>query len=188
MFKSTFGIELLLILVLYDGIADAATLTPPPPVLPSNPTQPAAQPQELSTLKTPGAGWISRCVGESRKGPLECSMEETLVLTNTGQLVTAVAVQSKPGTPQLVMTIRVPGGLYIPAGLTLQIDDGKAQVVPLQTCDQQGCYAETPISAELLAALKTGKRLSITCQNAAKNNFVLPLVLNNFADTLSKIQ
>jgi invasion protein IalB len=44
------------------------------------------------------------------------------------------------------------------------------------------------ISADLLAALKSGKRLLITCQNAARNNFVLPLALDNFADTFQKIQ
>ena len=100
----------------------------------------------------------------------------------------AVAVQLQSGKPQPVMTIRVPGGLYIPAGLNLQIDDGKVQVVALQTCDQQGCYAEMQIGAELLAALKSGKRLLITCQNAARNKFVLPLALDNFADTFQKIQ
>jgi invasion protein IalB len=115
-------------------------------------------------------------------------MEQTLILTNTGQLVAAVAIQLQSGKPQPVMTIRVPGGLYIPAGLSLQIDDGKAQVLPLQTCDQQGCYAEIQVSADMLAALKSGKRLSITCQNAAKNNFVLPLALDNFADAFQKIQ
>jgi invasion protein IalB len=47
---------------------------------------------------------------------------------------------------------------------------------------------EMQISADLLAALKSGKRLSITCQNAARNSFVLSLALNNFADAFQKIQ
>jgi invasion protein IalB len=115
-------------------------------------------------------------------------MEETLVLTNTSQLVAAVAVRLQSGKPQPMMTIRVPGGLYIPAGLNFQIDDGKAQVVPLQTCDQQGCYAEMEIGPDLLAALKSGKQLSITCQNAARNTFVLPSALDNFADAFQKIR
>jgi hypothetical protein len=29
---------------------------------------------------------------------------------------------------------------------------------------------------------------SITCQNAARNSFVLPLALNNFADAFQNIQ
>jgi hypothetical protein len=53
-------------------------------------------------------------------------MEEALVLTNTGQLVAAVVVKLQSGKHEPVMTIRVPGGLYLPAGLNLQIDDGKA--------------------------------------------------------------
>jgi invasion protein IalB len=186
MFKTKFGIEFFLALVICDGAAHAATLSPASPTSQSKTPQAVNEPQE--NFKTAAPGWISRCVSGSRKGPLECSMEETLVLTNTGQLVAAVAVQLQSGKPQPVMTIRVPGGLYIPAGLNLQIDDGKVQVVALQTCDQQGCYAEMQISAELLAALKNGKRLLITCQNAARNNFVLPLALDNFADTFQKIQ
>jgi invasion protein IalB len=202
MFKTKFGVRLLLALVFCDGIAHAATLTPVLPASQSAPpasqsvpaasqaktSQSANEPQELSNLKASGPGWISRCVGDSRKGLLECSMEETFVLTDTGQLVAAVAVQLQSGKREPVMNIRVPGGLYLPAGLNLQIDDGKAQVVPLQTCDQQGCYAELQINADLLAALRSGKRLSITCQNAARNNFVLPLALNNFADAFQKIQ
>ena len=186
MFKIKFGIELLLALVICDGIAHAATLSPVPPASQLKAPQGVNEPQE--NFKTSEPGWISRCVSDSRKGPLECSIEETLVLTNTSQLVAAVVVKLQSGKHEPVMTIRVPGGLYLPTGLNLQIDDGKAQVVPLQTCDQQGCYAEMQISADLLAALKNGKRLSITCQNAAKNNFVLPLDLDNFADAFQKIQ
>jgi invasion protein IalB len=186
MFKTKFGIDLLLALVICDGIAHAATLSPAPPASQSKTPQAANEPQE--NFKTSEPGWISRCVSDSRKGPLECSMEQTLVLTNTGQLVAAVVVKLQSGKHEPVMTIRVPGGLYLPAGLNLQIDDGKAQVVPLQTCDQQGCWAEMQISADLLAALKSGKRLSITCQNAARNSFVLPLALNNFADVFQNIQ
>jgi invasion protein IalB len=87
-----------------------------------------------------------------------------------------------------MMAIRVPVGLYLPAGLNLQIDDGKSQAVPLRTCDLQGCYAEMQISADLLAALKGGKRLSIICQNLAEKDIILPLVLDNFADAFQRIQ
>jgi invasion protein IalB len=116
-----------------------------------------------------------------------CSVEETLVLANTGQVVASVGVRTQSHTAPVII-LRVPVGLYLPAGLNIQIDNAKPEPVPLQTCDAQGCYAEMQISPALLAALKRGKRLSIICQNVAKNNVVLPLVLDNFADTFQKIQ
>jgi invasion protein IalB len=86
------------------------------------------------------------------------------------------------------MMIQVPVGLYLPAGLNLQVDEGKPQPVPLQTCDLKGCYAGMQISPELLATLKAGKRLSMTFENLAKNNVTVPLVLDNFAEAFQKIQ
>lgn len=109
-------------------------------------------------------------------------------MANTGQLVAAVVVKVQSDKHEPTMIIRVPGGLYIPAGLKLQVDDGQAQVLPLQTCNQQGCYAETQVNADLLAALKGGKTLSITCENEARKTFVLPLALNNFVDAYRKIE
>lgn len=86
------------------------------------------------------------------------------------------------------MTVKVPVGLYLPAGLNLQVDDGKPQSVPLQTCDAQGCYGEIPVNSNLIAALKAGKKLSLTFQNMAKTTVLLPLPLDNFANAFQKIQ
>ena len=86
------------------------------------------------------------------------------------------------------MTIKVPAGLYLPAGLNLQVDDSKLQSVPLQTCDARGCYGEIHLSSNLIAALETGKKLSLTFQNMAKTTLLLPFPLDNFANAFQKIQ
>jgi invasion protein IalB len=115
-------------------------------------------------------------------------MEEDVALSSTGQLVASVVVRTLPDTHKPVMMIQTPIGLYLPAGLSLQIDNGKAMPIPLDTCGPQGCFAEMQISPDLLSALKAGKRLSITYQNSAKNNVVVPLVLDNFGESFQKIQ
>jgi invasion protein IalB len=135
-----------------------------------------------------GGGWVSKCVSESRQSPVDCSMEQTVVLTNTGQLVASLLVRVPTDTRQPVMMIQVPVGLYLPAGLSLRIDDGKPQPVPLQTCDLKGCYAGMQVSPELIAALNAGKRLTMTFQNMARTNVAVPLALDNFADAYQKIQ
>jgi invasion protein IalB len=102
--------------------------------------------------------------------------------------VAAVVVRTQSDMRDPMMTIRIPVGLYLPAGLNIQVDDGKLQPVQLQTCDLQGCYAETQISSSLLAILKGGKRLSILCKNMDKKDIVLPLTLDNFAEAFQRIQ
>lgn len=110
------------------------------------------------------------------------------MLSTTGQVVASVTVRIPPDSHSPVMTVRVPFGLYLPAGLNLKIDDDKPQPVPLQTCDQQGCYGETPLGAKFLIALKSGKHLSLTFQNMTKTTVTLPMPLDNFAETFQKIQ
>ena len=114
-------------------------------------------------------------------------MEDTFVMVNTGQPVISVVVRI-PNASEPAMIIRIPVGLYLPGGLSIQVDEGKPLPVPLQTCDLQGCYAETPLNTNVLAALKRGKQLSITFQNLSKDSVVLPMPLDNFADALQKIQ
>jgi invasion protein IalB len=162
-------------------ISHAATLTTPI----ASPSDTLA-PSNPKTSTTPG--WLSRCVSDTRKGPFVCSVEETIILASTGQAVASVIVRPEPEAKKLVMTIRVPVGLYLPAGLNVKVDDSNAQFIPLQTCDVQGCYAEAEISPALAAALKSGKQLSIICQDTAKKQIVLPLTLDGFATAFERIQ
>jgi|HubBroStandDraft_2_1064218.scaffolds.fasta_scaffold239586_1 invasion protein IalB len=168
--------------------SSAATLFPPSLEI-SQKAQAADQPRQAAQPTGPsGPGWISKCVSESRKSPIECSIEESLAIASSGQLVAAVAIKVQPKEDEPIMTIKVPAGLYLPEGLNLQVDNGKPQSVPLQTCDAQGCYGEIPASSNLIAALKTGKKLSLTFQNMAKTTVLLPFPLDNFADAFQKIQ
>ncbi len=182
---------------------------PPPlatPIAAQKPAQAAAQPpaaaaqppadQPLSDQAgqgprfnlQPGAGWSSKCTSESRETAVECSIEQTVVVAGSGQFLASVVIRIATDTHQPVMMIQVPVGLYLPAGLTLQIDDEKPEPVALQTCDLKGCYAGMPVAAEMIAAMKAGKLFKITLQNMAKKNISVPLSLANFADAYQKIQ
>jgi invasion protein IalB len=162
------------------GIACAATLTPDPT---------PNELQEFQNLKpATNPAWVSKCVSDARKGPLVCSVEKTILLVKTSQPVASVIVRTQSETREPTIVIRVPVGLYLPAGLSFRIDNGNPQSIPLQTCDLQGCFAEMPLNSTLLAALKVGKRLSIICKNSAKNEIVLPLALDNFTEAFEKIQ
>lgn len=176
----TVALVVLLATFCVEGFARAATLTANSP-----PGSETLTPQNLKTSTNPG--WASKCMSDTRKGPLVCSVEETLVLANTGQTVAAVSVRIEPGTHE-TMLIRVPVGLYLPAGLSFQIDDGKPHIAALQTCDVQGCLAEAEIGPPLVNELMGGRQLSIICENAAKSKIVLPLPLDSFAEAFQKIQ
>ena len=146
-----------------------------------------AQAGSADNSSSPQPVWTSRCSSDSRKSALLCEIEQSLFITKTGQLVASVNIKLPPDTRLPVMMIQLPVGLFLPGGVNLQIDEGKSQALVIQTCDLKGCYAATTVSPELLGALKSGKRLSVTFQNLNKENVNLAFVLSGFAESYDKI-
>jgi invasion protein IalB len=163
--------------------AKAAQTTPPPPAPAAPPAADAAPGNAPAS-----AGWAVRCSSASRDAPLECAMEQNAVFSKTGQLVALVNIRVPSDTHTPVALIQLPLGLNLPAGAKLQVDDGKAIDLQVQTCETRGCFANTPIVPEFLAALKSGKQLKISFQNLAKEAISIPMPLADFAAAYDKIK
>jgi invasion protein IalB len=176
------------------GCAPASAQAPkkatPAASAPSHPSTPAASPStaEQQAAQPPAPGWASRCSSASREAPLECAIEETAVLTKTGQLVVLVNIRVTGDTRSPVALVQLPLGLNLPAGAKLQVDDGKVIDLQIQTCENRGCYSNTPVSPELLAALKSGKQLKVAFQNLNKEVITIPMPLADFAAAYEKIK
>lgn len=149
-------------------------------------TQPAPQPQAEGAPAQPG--WIARCTSASRDAPLECAIEQNAVLTKTGQTIVLVNIRIAPDTRTPVALLQLPLGLNLPVGAKLQVDEGKTVDLQIQTCENRGCYASTPIAPDLLASLKSGKQLKVSFQNMAKETIAIPMPLNDFAAAYDKIK
>jgi invasion protein IalB len=152
------------------------------------PSPQADAPQAGAAPQQPQSGWAARCTSASRETPLECAMEETAVLTKTGQLIVLVNVRVPSDTHAPIALVQLPLGLNLPAGAKLQVDDGKVVDLQIQTCENRGCYASGPIAPDLLAALKSGKELKVSFQNLAKETMSIPLPLADFAAAYEKIK
>jgi invasion protein IalB len=160
----------------------SAQTTATPPATPQADTPPPSAPAP------PQPGWAARCTSASRDAPLECAIEQTAVLTKTGQLIVLVNIRVPSDTHTPLALVQLPLGLNLPAGAKFQVDDGKAIDLQIQTCENRGCYASTPIAPELLAALKSGKQLKVSFQNLGKETISIPMPLTDFAAAYDKIK
>jgi len=151
---------------------------------------PAASPSPgaAAPATPPPPGWVPRCASNSREAPLECAIEESAYVTKTGQLLVQVDIRVTSDTRTPVGLLLLPLGLNLPVGAKLQVDEGKAVDVQIQTCEQRGCFVNLPVSPELLAQLKSGKELKVSFQNLAKETMTIPLPLNDFAAAYDKIK
>jgi invasion protein IalB len=150
---------------------------------------PATPPAEAAPAPTPAQpGWAARCSSASRDTPLECAMEQTAVLSKTGQLIVLVNIRVPSDTHTPVALVQLPLGLNLPGGAKLQVDDGKTTDLQIQTCENRGCYAGTSIPPELLAVMRSGKQLKVLFQNLAKETITIPMPLTDFATAYDKIK
>jgi invasion protein IalB len=179
-------------LVLLGGLSELsaqATKAKGPAPAPAQATpSPAPSPSADAAGAPPQPGWIARCGSTSRDAPLECAIEETAVLTKTGQLIVLVNIRVTSDTRSPVALVQLPLGLNLPAGARLQVDEGKPADLQIQTCENRGCYANLPVAPDLLAALRSGKQLKISFQNLAKETITIPMPLTDFAAAYDKIK
>jgi invasion protein IalB len=159
-----------------------AAETAAPPAAPPADAVPATAPA------SPTPGWAVRCTSASRAAPLECAMEQTAVLSKTGQLIVLVNIRVPSDTHAPVAMVQLPLGLNLPGGAKLQVDDGKTADLQIQTCENRGCYAGAAITPDVLAALKSGKQLKLSFQNLAKETITIPMPLTDFAAAYDKIK
>jgi invasion protein IalB len=103
-------------------------------------------------------------------------------------LVVLVNIRVPGDTRAPIALVQLPLGLNLQAGAKLQVDDTKSVDLPIQTCENRGCYASMPISPEMLAALRSGKQLKILFQDLAKETITIPMTLNDFATAYDKIK
>ncbi len=148
--------------------------------VPSRAQAPKAKNPPPVAQATPAAGATAT--------PLECAIEQTAVLTKTGQLIVLINVRVPAETRTPAAIVQLPLGLNLPAGAKLQVDDGKTSDLQIQTCEARGCYANVQISPDMLAAMKSGKQLKVSFQNLAKETITIPMPLADFAAAYEKIK
>lgn len=135
--------------------------------------------------KSKGSAWSVNC-SNSGKG-LVCKATQRLILKKTKQLLLAVTVQKREQSTKPSMLIQLPHGLFLPAGIKLQIDNDKQTGHTIQTCDQRGCYAGLPISPSMLKSMSSGKMFAVIFQNLKKKNVKVPLPLKGFEAAYKKL-
>ncbi len=132
--------------------------------------------------------WSSTCSAAARNLPLECALEQRAFVRQSGQLIGMVTIRVPSDTKKPVAMIQAPLGLFLPAGITVDVDGDMAQNYPLQTCNANGCYAGFPITDQLLNRMFNGGKLNVIFQYLDKKPFTLPMSLVGFTEAYARIK
>jgi len=140
-----------------------------------------------SPAAAPTSAWGTQCVAESRSATLDCSAFQRGI-TQSGQLVGSVTIRIPPDTGKPVIVISAPLGVYLPAGITYSVDTGAPETLQIQGCDQNGCFANQPVTSDTLDAMAKGQKLNISFSNLNKQPITLPLSLVGFSAAYQRIK
>lgn len=132
--------------------------------------------------------WASICSTETRGGALDCSLSQRVIDAKTGRLIAMVRIRFPSDTRAPVMLLQMPLGVYLPAGLSLAVDNASQGKAEFQTCEPDGCYAGMPLAGTLLKAMLKGQTLNITIQDQAHNDTTLRISLAGFSKTYEDIK
>lgn len=164
--------------------AGAAAQESKPQKRPARPVQQAAPAAPQDTQKAK-AGWTVHC-GNAGQG-LVCKAVQSVALVKTGQFVASVTVSKPAADKNGRILLRIPLGVFNPAGVTMSVDDGKPEALQIQTCDAKGCYAGGLITPEKLAAMRKGAALKLVFQNLQKKAITVPVPLKGFEAAYAKL-
>ncbi len=139
--------------------------------------------------KTPAAAWQVNCSPTSDPNILACQMVQNLTLAKTGQRLLTVVIKPQPKhekkEPAIVLSL--PHGLFLPAGVSLQVDDGKKTTLAVRTSDKNGAYTATALNKDFVTALKAGNVLKVTMTANNKKPVAVSVSLIGFTAAFNKI-
>lgn len=170
------GLMLASAVLVLGGVADAQTQQP----------KASAAPAKAKPAAPPKPAWGVNCV--NIPAGLDCRAVQTLRLDPTGRITLGVGVRIPADTKKPVLLFQTPHGIYLPAGLTLQIGQDAAKAVPFLTCAAAGCLAEYPISEAELGAMENGTELTVSMQDLTKKSFKMHVPTLGFAEAYGKIK
>lgn len=132
--------------------------------------------------------WAVNCASGSATSELQCQVSQNLTEAKTGQRVLTVTVRRDNANGSLAMLLALPHGLFLPSGASYQIDQGQKTVIAIQTSDQNGAYAATPLSPELIKAMKSGTNLNIGMESVTRKPVTIPVSLAGFTTAIAKLE
>jgi invasion protein IalB len=152
---------------------------------------PAPAPAPAATVKkapatTKNSAWVKLC--EKQKGNKKgnvCLTHHERFHPNTGQPLISAAIRKIDGQKDEMVMVMVPLGRQLKEGLLLKVDEEKPIKLQYSFCTSVGCVAETPATAEILAAFKKGSKLTIGTIDINRKKIGFHVSLAGFSGTYS---
>jgi invasion protein IalB len=172
--RTAFRVALVVLLLLVGGIValvgERLLGSPPPP---------------NETRVTTFTDWRVICPPFNPAQP-NCALTLDVLRDTGGILLTVSMLDPAPNSP---LSVTVPHGVALDAGMGFSVGTDPMRVRPFETCNNTGCIALVTVDADTLRSLSTNMGGQVVVAVAGNTSPVtIPFSLNGFADGYADLQ
>ena len=147
-----------------------------------------ATPSTNTSVNTVVSDWYTSCTSDSRGGDQVCQLGRSVSLQANGQQVIRMSMNVPPGEKKISVVFQTPLAVLLGPGIEVQVDDNRTRNFALTSCDQNGCYANRPISDEELSLMIKGSKITMKFQDRARDIITTTMSLAGFTNAYNKIK
>ena len=161
-------------------VAQQAKPAPSPPAKTAPATGAPAQPAAEASA------WAVNCTDRGQPR-FTCEMTQALIDQKTNAQIMLLSIKSVADGDAKALLVRLFHGIYLPAGVSIQIDGGTPAPIVFQKSDQFGVYAALPLTDRIVADMKRGKDLKFSLQINQNEPLEVVARLNGFGPAFDRI-
>ena len=137
--------------------------------------------------------WVLQCPKDKANSDVDCVLFYRVLLDNGYPLLVFQVTRSQSAdnvddeNGQFVVVLDVPLGVFLPAGISISVDDVDFYDLGFERCDQNGCYAGTLLSPQMLSSFKKGMKARISFVDVASQKITATVSLSGFTSGVSAL-
>lgn len=141
-----------------------------------------AKPAQQSSSRS----WVASC--NTGSAGQRCRAKRTLIGQTSKKPIVTVYVAKSASTKKPVMVVRLPLGIYLPAGASVQFGQEAGKPLTLKRCGTSGCYGEYAIAEADLAAMLKGVDVKIAAESRDHKPLQYLVRAEGFPEAYAKVK
>ncbi len=132
--------------------------------------------------------WTYKCIKSAQYSD-SCSAQQ-LIRNQAGDIALDVNVSLIRRGDVIVprFKIQAPLGVFLPAGLTVELPDQKPFNVPFQFCQEQGCFINLDLADNVVEQLKNNTSMIVGYKDINRVSGYYEINLNRVSDVLTRLR
>lgn len=130
--------------------------------------------------------WVIKCEqeGEFRD---RCFIRQTLTLRSSGEMLFDIAAGYPLGGEYPLLLLSAPLGIYLPAGIDIEVDNTGSNRAVVAYCNHEGCHAYYRMTSSLYRMFRQGRWLNVTFLDGTRRAHDLQVSLSGFSKAIDSL-